>query len=214
MMRKSIYKILFISTFIVFLILVIPLVLFTPTHVESAMSVDTEASVQEIKAGGLFIEFEDGTSEPEVKAILESCNVPRNWIIKYNVDSMGEIYYVKVDEDMRDKLDNEGNWNDPVYPEIPEPRFPEIKKGNYSYIIVSQGYFDNESFQNESFLKVMEKHNLQMKKSVVCYILFGDGSQNWNEANNWISERNAIRIKNELEMNEKVMLVSPDYLDG
>lgn len=194
MMRKSIYKILFISTFIVFLILVIPLVLL---------------SVQEIKAGGLFIEFEDGTSEPEVKAILESCNMPRNWIIKYNVGYMGEIYYVKVDEDMRDKLDNEGDWNDPVYPEIPEPRFPEIKKGNYSYIIVSQGYFDNESF-----LEVMEKHNLQMKKSVVCYILFGDGSQNWNEANNWISERDAIRIKNELEMNEKVMLVSPDYLEG
>lgn len=64
------------------------------------------------------------------------------------------------------------------------------------------------------FFKIMEKHNLQMKKSVVCYILFGDGSQNWNEPKNWIPERDAVRIKNELEMNEKVMIVSPDYLEG
>ncbi|WP_440946864.1 UPF0228 family protein [Methanosarcina sp. T3] len=192
---------------ILFLALLVPLWMFMKAPVNA------QNPVQEIKVGGLIIKFEEGTTEPEVKAILENYDMPRDWIIKYNVDYMGELYYVKVDEDMRDKLDKEGNWNDPVYPEIPEPRFPEIKKGNYSYIIVSQGYFDNESFQNESFLKVMEKHSLQMKKSVVCYILFGDGSQNWNEPKNWIPERDAIRIKNELEMNEKVMLVSPDYIE-
>jgi hypothetical protein len=214
MMKKSIYKILFIAAFIVLLILVIPLVLFTPTHVESKMSVDMEMPVQELKAGGLFIEFEEGTGEPEVKAILESCNMTRNWIIEYNVDYMGDIYYVKVDEDKKDELSKEKNWNDPVYPEIPEPRFPEIKKGDYSYIIVSEEDFENESFEKDSFLKVMEKYNLQVRKSVVCYILFGDGSQNWNEPENWIPGTDAIRIKNELEMNEKIMIVSPDYLEG
>ncbi|WP_269849254.1 UPF0228 family protein [Methanosarcina horonobensis] len=53
-----------------------------------------------------------------------------------------------------------------------------------------------------------------MKKSIVCYILFGDGSQNWSEPKNLIPEMDAIRIKNELEMCEKVMIVSPDYLEG
>ncbi len=42
MMKKSIYKILFIVAITIFLIFVIPLVLFTPAHIESNMSVDTE----------------------------------------------------------------------------------------------------------------------------------------------------------------------------
>ncbi|WP_269849253.1 UPF0228 family protein [Methanosarcina horonobensis] len=156
-MTKPIYTVLFIVVFIVFLILVIPLVLFTSTHVTAEMTSDTETPAQELQAGGLFIEFEEGIGEQEVKAILENCNMTRNWIIKYNVDYMGDLYYVKVDEDKRNELNKEENWNDPVYPEIPEPRFPEIKKGNYSYIIVSEENFENESFENGSFLKVMKK---------------------------------------------------------
>ncbi len=122
---------------------------------------------------------------------------------------MGNIYYVKVDDDKRDDLRKEKNWNDPINPEIPEPRFPEIEKENYSYLIVSE-----EDLKDETFLKVMEKYNLQVEKSVVCYVLFGDGSQNWNEPENWVPEKDATRIKNELEMNEKILIVSPDYLDG
>ena len=207
MMNRSIYKILFIAVFIVFLIFLILLVLFTPTHVESKMSVDTEKPVQGVRAGGLFMEFEDGTTEPEVKAILENCNMTRSCILEYNVDYMGNIYYVKVDDDKRDNLRKEKNWNDPINPEIPEPRFPEIEKENYSYLIVSE-----EGLKDETFLKVMEKYNLQVEKSVVCYVLFGDGSQNWNKPENWVQEKDATRIKNELEMNEKVLIVSPDYI--
>lgn len=203
-----------VAVFIILLILVIPLVLFTTTYVDSKKSVDTETPVQEVKTGGLFIEFEEGTAEPQVKNILESCNINRSWIVKYNVDYMGDRYYVKVDKDKRDELSKEKNWNDPVYPEIPEPRYPEIKKGNYSYIIVSEEEFENESFENGSFFKVMKKHNLQVRNSIVCYILFGDGSQNWSEPENLVPEVDATRIKNELEMNEEVMIVSPDYLEG
>ena len=201
----------------VFMVLIVLLVLFIKTPIDLKIPVDTEVPVdnmsvnaqnpvQELKVGGLFIEFEEGTTEPEVKAILENCNMTRNWIIEYNVDSMGNIYYVKVDENKKDELSKKENWNDP---EIPEPRFPEIEKGNYSYIIVSE-----EGFEDESFLKVMEKHNLQVKKSIVCYILFGDGSQNWNEPENWIPERDAVITKNKLEVNETVMIVSPDYIEG
>ena len=75
MMKKSIYKVLFIAAIIVFLIIVVPLVLFTPTHVESSMSVDTETPVQEQQVAGLFIEFENGTTEQEVKTILENSNL-------------------------------------------------------------------------------------------------------------------------------------------
>ena len=58
MMKKSIYKILFIAAIIVFLIIVVPLVLFTPTHVESNMSVNEKTPVKEQQVAGLFIEFE------------------------------------------------------------------------------------------------------------------------------------------------------------
>jgi hypothetical protein len=34
--------------------------------------------------GGLIIDFKDGTTEPEVKAILENCSVPVNYTIDYN----------------------------------------------------------------------------------------------------------------------------------
>ncbi len=160
------------------------------------------------QAAGLSIEFENRTTEQGVKAILEGCNMTRNWIIKYNVDYMGNIYYIKVDEDKREELSKEKNWNDPIYPEIPEPRFSEIKIRDHYYIIVPE-----EDLGNESLLKVIKKHNLQVKKSVVCYILFGDGSGNYSDQKNWITETDAIRIKNDIEMNEKVLIVSPDYIE-
>jgi hypothetical protein len=192
--RRSIYKILFIPTLIIFLFLVILLILFIST-----------ISIQKPEVGGLFIEFEEGTTEPEVQYILESCNMTRNWIIKYNVDYMGNIYYIKVDEDKREELRKENNWNDPMYPEIPEPRFSEIKIRDYYYISVPE-----EDLGDESLLKVIKKHNLQVKQSVVCYILFGNGSGNYSDPKNWITETDAIKIKNDIEMNEKVLSVHPD----
>ena len=70
-MMKSIYKILFTIFLIMFLIFVVFLVLFTPTHVESEMSVvDTETPVQELQVSCLLMKFEEGTTEPEVKNIL------------------------------------------------------------------------------------------------------------------------------------------------
>ena len=53
---------------------------------------------------------------------------------------------------------------------------------------------------------MLEKNNLQLKKSINCYIHFRD------ESNYWIPEKDAVRIKNELEINEKVLIVSLDNL--
>jgi hypothetical protein len=39
------------------------------------MSVETETLDQELKVGGLVMKFEEGITEPEVKTILENCNL-------------------------------------------------------------------------------------------------------------------------------------------
>lgn len=65
-----------------------------------------------------------------------------------------------------------------------------------------------QAMENESFLEMLDKNNLQLKKFVWCYLHFGDGS------NYWIQERSAVRIKNELEMNETVLNIFPEYLEG
>ena len=200
MMRKSIHRILFVAAFIVFLIIVIPWLLFSVAYVESNMSVDTKTSVQETRIAGLFIEFENRTAEPEVKAILENCNMTMNYSINYNAfNLMEKRYYLKIDKDKRmdikDELDKEGNWTDPI--------FPDIQKGNYYIITVTE-----QAIHDKKFLAVLEKNNIQVKNSVLCYIHFGD------ESRYWILAPDAIRIQNKLEMNEKVLSVSPDYLIG
>ena len=86
--------------------------------------------------------------------------------------------------------------------EIPEPRFPEIKR---EIIITS---VSEEGLEDESVLKVVEKYNLQIKKFVWCYLHLGD------ESKYWIPEKDALRMKNELEKNETVLNVFPEYLEG
>jgi len=86
---------------------------------------------------------------------------------------------------------------------FPEPGFPpDIKKGNYDVIVSEQG------FENENFLNVMKRNNLQVKMTIICYISFG------NEPKNWIPESDAVRIRNEIEANEKVFIVNFDGVVG
>lgn len=195
-MNKSIYKILFVIAIIIFLIILVPLVLFTSSpNVDSKMSVDNETPVKEQQITGLFIEFENGTSEQEVKTILENSNMSVNYSIDYNTDLSRGRYYAKVDQDKKMAVVDEFKKGD----KFPEPGFsPDITKGNYSVIVSEQG------FENENFLQVMRKNNLQVKMTVVCFISFR------NEPKNWIPESDAVRIKNELEENEKVFIVSFD----
>jgi hypothetical protein len=71
-----------------------------------------------------------------------------------------------------------------------------------------------EFVPDENFLTMLEKNNLQLKKGVVCYIRFGDGPHDWVVGKNCILEKDAIRIKNELETNEKVLIVGLDDIEG
>jgi hypothetical protein len=67
---------------------------------------------------------------------------------------------------------------------------------------------------DEKFIAMLDKDNLQVKKSIFCYIHLGDGSGNYTMEKNYILNEDAIRIKNELETSVKVLVVTPDYLKG
>lgn len=152
---------------------------------------------QEPKIGGLYIQFENGITEPEVKTILENYNMTMDYTIDYDSDDMLKRYYISVDQDKRIDIINElrkdENWTSEV----------EIKKGNYSIIMLPEDFIPDKKF-----LTMLEKNNLLLKKSMVCYIRLGDGSTSW------ISEKDATRIKNKLETNEKILNVFPAHIDG
>jgi Uncharacterised protein family (UPF0228) len=188
-----------IAVFIIFLILVVLAGIFIKTLV------DKGKPSQEPQVVGLLIEFENGTTEPEVKAILENCNMTMNYSIDYKTYVSSSRYYVKVDKDKEmdiiDQLRKEDNLFDPNY--------QVIKKGNY-YVIVSK-QISEPGTDDKVFLEVMEKNNLQVKETVVCDIL-GDGSTGYSLGKNYILESDAIRIRNELEANEKVLIVFFTYM--
>lgn len=164
-----------------------------------------ETTIHKPQVGGFLIEFEDGTTEQEVKSILKNFNMPINYSIDYNSDIMSSRYYIVVNEDkiihVKGELSKKENWTDPI--------FPDLKKGNYYIVTVTK-----QAIEDESFLEIMENNNLQVKKSVLCLIRFGDGSEDWILGKDYILKDDAVKIKNELETNEKVLVVSPDYLEG
>ncbi len=169
------------------------------------MPANKETVAHKPQVGGFLIEFEDGTTEQEVKSILKNSNMPINYSIDYNSDIMSSRCYIVVNEDkivnIRDELRKKENWTDPI--------LPDFKKGDYYVITVTK-----QAIQDENFLEVTEDNNLQVKKSILCLVRFGDGSKDWILGKDYILKDDAVKIKNELEMNEKVLVVSPDYIEG
>lgn len=187
-----------VAFFIVFLILVIIAGLFVKTPV------DTETQVNdELKVGDMYIQFEDGISDSEVQTILESYNLTMNYSIKYNIDHVADKYYIMLDKD---------NWD--IRRELSQKMKEEkkdwiisspsqvIRKGDYHVFTVSE-----QAVQDENFLEILDKYDIQVKKFTWCYIRFEkpDGSRYW------IPEKDAIRIKSELEKNENIFAVYLDY---
>ena len=148
-------------------------------------------AIQEGKVGGFSIQFENGTTEPEVKTILENYNMTVNYTIDYNSDYIDPNYYIVVDKDKitnaRSELGKVNNWNEAEF---------VIRKGNYYIFMVSE-----ELVYDENLQAIIEKNNLQLKKSIWCIINFE------NNSSNWILDRYAIGIKRELETNKKVLTV-------
>ncbi len=187
-----------LAILIVFLILIV----FAGTFMKTP--VDTKTPVKELKVAGFFIGFEDGVSESEVKAILESCNLTMNYSIKYNTDGIADKYYIMLDTD---------NWD--IRREISKKMREEkkdwivsspahvIRKGDYQVFTVSE-----QAVHDENFLAILNKYNIPVKQFIWCSIRFEkpDGYRYW------IPERNAIQIKNELEKNESIFTVSISYI--
>lgn len=142
------------------------------------------------KIASLFIQFRDGTTEQEAKNILGNYNLT-TYKIDYNVYGTEDRYYIMVDKDktmdVRGELKKEGNWTEST---------PAIEKGNYSIIKISY-----EDTHNKTFIKILDKHNLQVKTSIWCHVIFTD--RPWSG----ISEEYANELKHELEMNENVLFV-------
>lgn len=99
------------AVFIVFLLLVIFWGLFTKSP-----NYTPESTYEQIP--GFIIQFKDGITELEVRAILEKYNLPTYNLI-YNWDNGGYKYYIEVEKDKMPDVVDEGlnkddNWTDPV----------------------------------------------------------------------------------------------------
>jgi hypothetical protein len=176
-----------ISVFIVFLVLVVLAVVFLKFPIFTLTSGNEKQS--DIIAG-LVIQFREGTTELEVESVLNNYSLP-TYDLEYNIDNIPG-YYIIIDQnktdDLREELRNEKNWTD--------PSFPDIHKGNYYVITVTE-----QAIQDKNFLAILEKNNIQLKKFVWCHIQFGERPAVG------ISKERANELKNKLEMNEKVLLV-------
>ncbi|MPM70057.1 hypothetical protein SDC9_117008 [bioreactor metagenome] len=185
-----------VAFFIVFLILVIIVESFVKTPV------DTETKVNdELKVGGMYLQFEDGVSDFKVKDVLKDYNLTMNYSIKYNIDYMEDKYYIMLDKgnwDIRNELnkamkEEKKDWF------ISSPAHV-VRIGDYYVLSVSE-----QAVQDKNFLEILDKYDIQVKKFTWCYIRFED------ESKNWIPEKDAIRIKSELEKKENILAVYLDY---
>ncbi len=185
-----------IAIFIGFLTFVIIVGLFIRMPADTKPPVNTSISLPESEVGGLYIQFKDGISEPEVKAILENYNMNMNYTMEYDINT-GERYYIMVDEgkitDVRDEFEKGKNWTKSI---------PSIKKGDYYIITVPE-----QATYDKNFFVMLDKYDLQLKRFVWCGIRFYNGSKKW-----WIPKEDAISIKNELEQDENVFTVQFSYL--
>jgi hypothetical protein len=168
------------------------------------MPVDTKTPVSELKVAGMTIQFKDGISEPEVKSILQNINMTMNYSMEYTTTTWGERYYIMVDKD---------NWD--IRSELSKGMKEEkkdwilsspahvIREGDYYVFTVSE-----QAIQDEKFLAIVDKYDIGVKKFTWCEIHFrlNDGLKYW------IPEKDAIRIKNELDQNENIFTVYPDYI--
>lgn len=168
--------------------------------------VNTSAPDPESQVGGLYIQFKDGISEPEVKVILQNINMTRNYRMEYDTNKTDERYYIMVDKYNWDVIRNELNkaMREEKKDWIVYSPDHIIRKGDYYVFTVSE-----QATKDEKFLAILDKYNIEVKRFVWCKIRFlhSDGSLTY-----WIPKEDAIRIKNELEKNENVFTVQLSYI--
>jgi hypothetical protein len=181
-----------IVAFIVLLIFIVLWALFTPAPV------NTNTPIPDSQIGGMDIQFKDGVTEPEVKAILQKTNMTMNYSMEYDSNATDERYYIMVGKDkisyVRDESRKVKSWTEYSH---------TIDKGNYYLVTVPE-----QVIHDNNFLAMLDKYNLQLKRFIWCTIRFrlNDGY------NYWIPKEGAIRIKKELEQNENIFSIRLSYL--
>jgi hypothetical protein len=178
-----------ISVFIIFLVLIVLVRVFVKLPISTSMSAGEKQSGI---VASLVIQFRDGTTEQEAKAVLENYSQP-TCKLDYNIDFLPDKhYYIVVDKNkmmgVRDELRKGIHWTDPTS--------YDIEKGSYYIITIT-----DKAIQDKNFLEILDKNNLQVKKFVWCQFHFGERPMSG------ISKERANELKSELEMNEKVFLV-------
>ena len=188
-------------------IFIVILILVVVAGLSIKMPVNTKTPVSELKVAGMVIQFKDGISEPEVKAILQNINMTMNYSMEYDANTTDEIYYIMVDKDnwdIRHELskgmkEEKKDW-------ITSSPANVIREGDYYVFTVSE-----QAIQDEKFLAILDKYDIRVnvKKFTWCEIhfLFNDGPLRY-----WIPEKDAIRIKNELDQNENIFTVQLSYI--
>ena len=185
-------------------IFIVILILVVVAGLSIKMPVNTSTPAPEVQVSGMAIQFKDGISEPEIKDILQNINMTMNYSMEYDTTSRGERYYIMVDKDdwdIRRELSKgmkEENKDWIIY----SPAHV-IREENYYVFAVSE-----QATQDEKFLAILDKYDIRVKKSTWCEIRFrlNDGLKYW------IPEKNAIRIKNELDQNENIFTIELDYI--
>jgi hypothetical protein len=167
-------------------------------------SIDMIKETQTPKISGFLIQFENGTTEQEVETILGNYNMTLNYSIDCNVDNGGYKYYIKVNKDKMQEITEDGlrkdeNWTD--------PGLPFFTKGDYIIYPVTE-----QAIHDKNILALLKTNNLQVKTFVWCLVSYRGNSRDDILGTNCITQKDAIRIKNELEMNEKVWTVMPEYI--
>ena len=158
-----------------------------------------EVEQDDTKIGGIGVAFEEGITESETVSILGNYDLVNDYEFRYNVDYYANRYYVSVKRDDITLVKNELlQTNHFKHPAAQASDLFVKTKQNRSIIEISRIMReDNE------ILEILDTHGLQLKDFRWCYIDY--------EHNDWVNEKNATRIKNELEENEKILWVFLDY---
>ncbi|WP_292373059.1 UPF0228 family protein [Methanosarcina sp. UBA411] len=174
-----------ITFFIVFLISIVLIELFVKMTIFTPTITPHEGNI-----GGLVVQFREGVTKTEAKNILENYNLTM-YYVDYNYYAMPDTYYIVVDKDkvvdVRNELEKIESWTNYT---------TSIEKGNYCIITVP-----DQTINDKNFIKILNKHNLQVKTFVYCHIRFGEHPLSG------ISEERADKYVSELEMNENIFTV-------
>ncbi|MDD3246781.1 MAG: UPF0228 family protein [Methanosarcina sp.] len=189
-MSKVNKKITFFIIFLIFVVIIglfVKMTIFTPT---------VNPGQEERKVAGLIIQFRDGVSEQEAKSILKNYNLAR-YKLDFTVD-MPDNYYIIVDEDNIMDVKSELRYENltEATPALEKGNYYITKKGDYYIITIAE-----QNIHNESFIEMLNKYNLEVKKFVYCHVIITD------HPDSGISEERVNKVKSELEMNENVFTV-------